>query len=362
MCHSSPMHCSAGSIVFTSTTCLHHLVIKVSEGAGHHLLVSDLHLNLRVQIFPKCLSCAGWRCEDKHHAGLRGWPRSNLLQRELPGGRNQTHLQSRGDLPGDCHWREQPRLRDCHALPACDMWAPVEVSQDLYAQTCRSIYLDSRSFQFLSSWFFVFFLLFLLPAFYHIQWNCGCQLTQYSTVCALSLHRTCSPPITKQTSETEQIPLHLDSSRLMLHRLSAHGSHCSFTCTVAGLTTPSVFQGVTDVPELTYWSGSATAPTNLSILCASRTNRATAGSEVPRMKNNMQMAANGPRTGESFEHTSLHTHTHFFFSIWKDKVVVSFSFCSLRCSAWSSLCDVYVCLSRSAGVYPSLSSLCGGAE
>lgn len=137
--------------------------------------------------------------------------------------------------------------------------------------------------------------------------------TQYSTFCALSLHITCSPPITKQTSETEQIPLHLHSSRLMLHRLSAHGSHCSFICNWADH--PRCIRGVTDVPELTYWSGSTIAPTNLSILCASRTNRATAGSGVPRMKNNTQMAANSPRTGENFQHPSPHpTHTPLFSS------------------------------------------------
>lgn len=125
--------------------------------------------------------------------------------------------------------------------------------------------------------------------------------THCSTFCALSLHRTCSPPITKQTSEIEQIPLHFHSSRLMLRRRSACGSHCSLICN--GADHPRCIQGVTDVTELTYWSGSAVAPANLSILCARRTNRATAGSGVPRMKNNTQMAANGPSAGLNSEQT-----------------------------------------------------------
>ena len=128
--------------------------------------------------------------------------------------------------------------------------------------------------------------------------------TLNSTFCALFLHRTHSPPITKQTSEMEQTPLHLYSLQLMLHRRSAHGSLCSLTCN--GADHPWCIQGMTDVTELTYWSGSDAAPTNLSILCASQTNRATAGSGVPRMKNNTQMASNGPSAGDNSEQTHPH--------------------------------------------------------
>lgn len=134
---------------------------------------------------------------------------------------------------------------------------------------------------------------------------------------------------------------------------------------------PPCIQGVTDVTELTYWSGSNVAPTSLSIVCANRTNRATAGSRVPRMKNSTQMAAGSPRARANLEQThppyppiNPISSPPFFPSFEPTKLFHLFlsSLHILWRRASSSHCDVYVCLSRSAGVYPSLSSICGCEE
>lgn len=66
---------------------------------------------------------AGRQCTDKHYIGLWRWPCTDLLQCERHWGWHQTHLQSCGDLPGDCNWGEQPGIRNCNSVPACDKWA-----------------------------------------------------------------------------------------------------------------------------------------------------------------------------------------------------------------------------------------------
>lgn len=183
--------------------------------------------------------------------------------------------------------------------------------------------------------------------------------TQCTTFCALSLQGTCSLPITKQTSEIEQIPVHFHSSRRMLHRCPA----CwSLICN--GGWPPQCIQAVTDVLELTYWSGSSYPHQSVNPMC--QADGATAGSGVPRMRNNTQMAANGPSAGENPEQSApnpivsacIPTYMFFFSSFAAIKLLFSL----LRRSALSSLGDVFVCLSRSAGAYPSLSSLCGREE
>lgn len=84
--------------------------------ANKRLQMKEQSFSVNVYFF----TTGGW-CEDQHHRGLRGWPRLNVLQRELHGRRHQTHLQDRGNLPGDGHGGEQPRLGDRQSLPARDM-------------------------------------------------------------------------------------------------------------------------------------------------------------------------------------------------------------------------------------------------
>ena len=230
--------------------------------------------------------CTGRRSEDKHHPGLRRRPRSDVLQRELHRGRHQTHVQGCGNLPGDRHRGEQSGFRGRHAVPPCNMWE----------EFC--VYLEKTSFS---------FLVLLVPAHYAFHFLLQLAVlqlprcTQCTTFCTLSLSSTRSPTITKQTSEVEQIPLHFHSSQLTLRSHSAHWSLSSPVCNRADH--PWWIHRVTDATELTYWSGSTAAPTNLSIQCANRANRATTGSGVPQMKNNTQMAANGPSAGANPEQT-----------------------------------------------------------
>lgn len=145
-----------------------------------------------------------------------------------------------------------------------------------------------------------------------------------TTFYPLSLHRTRSPPLAKQTSEIEQIPFLFHSVQLMLRSHSARRSHGNLIRNRADH--PPCIQGVTDVTELTYWSGSNVAPTSLSILCANRANRATAGSRVPRMKNSTQMAAS-PRARANLEQTHppyppINPISSLFFPlIWTNKVI-----------------------------------------
>lgn len=71
-----------------------------------------------------------------------------------------------------------------------------------------------------------------------------------TTFYPLSLHRTRSPPLAKQTSEIEQIPFRFHSVQLLLRSHSARRSHGNLIRNRADH--PPCIQGVTDVTELTY--------------------------------------------------------------------------------------------------------------
>lgn len=110
------------------------------------------------------------------------------------------------------------------------------------------------------------------------------------------------PPITKQTSQIEQIPLHFRSSWLMPRGLQP------MEAAAASYVRLTTLMGVGDSCNgADLLIREHRCPTNLSILCASHTNRATAFSGEPWMKNNTQMAANGLSAGENLEQT---TPTH----------------------------------------------------
>ena len=108
-----------------------------------------------------------------------------------------------------------------------------------------------------------------------------------------------------------------------------------------GWPAPRVFWGVKDAPQLTYWSGSADGPTDLSILRARRTNGATTAHECHRWKITGRWL---PVVLDPIPPTPpTHIHTPSFCT-GDDQVVVFSSFCSLPYGALSSLCDVSVCL------------------
>lgn len=301
-----------------------------------------------------CGSCTGRRGEDEHHVGFRRRTRPHVLQRELHRGRDQAHLQGSGHLPSDSHWREQPGRWDHHTLPACDMWVHASFSAR-HPATRWKLYQRWSSFHFpffkllLLALHFLFIYLFdFTIIFYHGLWNWrGCQLLHGVASSVLYLLAECTPPLPQnqkpltpcsQTNKRDRTnPATLACSGwLTLHRLLLPGP--SEAAAAIGAASMNSYQQLASAisPELTTpgvfersrWQmyqnrlidqGPPLPPLQLpppicQSLCARPTNRATAaavaaGSAVPLMKNNRQMASHGPQSREEVAYTLYITHT-----------------------------------------------------